>query len=203
VNYVELQEGGFGRRVRNGPDILPGIRDATRHQHRCRLGSEWGRYRGSKRGNAAEGITAVHHHAPGQRHAHGSEQDPQHQDDKRSETRTPHGLVNITQGTVGVKFWRCRDRWTVLTMRGPPARLQVAPSRPGSDLRELAGLDQINQYIPFVLLEDGEIAGFADADLVTGELHFRALPTPCWAQQHFPIVQCVHLLPLTIFRRSM
>src|ERR1044071_4903176 len=72
-----------------------------------------------------------------------------------------------------------------------------------SDLRELTRLDHVNEDVPFVLPEDGEITGLADADLITSKLHFRALPTACWAQQHFPVVQCTHLLPFTIFRRSM
>src|SRR5438034_3290503 len=89
------------------------------------------------------------------------------------------------------------------TERPPVPPYRRPPHRRESDLGELTRLDHLNQDVPFILLEDGEITGFADADLVASELHFRAFATPRRAQQHFPVVQCTHLLPFTIFRRSM
>jgi hypothetical protein len=87
---------------------------------------------------------------------------------------------------------------------GHLSRVQVAsPTSNQSDLRESAGSNQINQHIPLVLGENREIASLTDPDLVASKLHFRALPTPSWTQQHFPVVQCIHLLPFKIFSRSM
>lgn len=42
------------------------------------------------------------------------------------------------------------------------------------DLRELARLDQINQHVPLVLLEHGEVARFADPHFITGDLDIGA-----------------------------
>jgi hypothetical protein len=43
----------------------------------------------------------------------------------------------------------------------------------GSYLRQSTGLDQVDQEVPFVLLEDGEIARLANPHLVPGDLDFR------------------------------
>lgn len=85
-----------------------------------------------------------------------------------------------------------------LGYRQPPL-----PTRHPSDLRELTRLDHLNEDVPFLLLEDREITGFTDADLIASKLHFGAQPTSRGAQQHFPSIQGVHLLPFTIFSRSM
>ena len=90
--------------------------------------------------------------------------------------------------------------------RGEEATHQVAggpPARRSSDLRELARLNQINQHVPLVVRENREIPGLTDPDLLSRELHFRAGAAPKGAQQHFPVVQCIHLLPFTSFSRSM
>jgi hypothetical protein len=100
----------------------------------------------------------------------------------------------LARGTIAGRSYPTEA--TCLVYRWPPGPRQ-------SDLRELAGLNQVNQYVPLVLGENRQVTSLTDPDLVASELHFRALSTACWAQQHFPVVQCVHLLPLTIFSRSM
>src|SRR2546426_7689108 len=43
-----------------------------------------------------------------------------------------------------------------------------------SDPSELTGLDQVDEHVPFLLLENRKIAGLADADLVADDLDLRA-----------------------------
>ena len=86
----------------------------------------------------------------------------------------------------------------------PPGQIAGGlPARRSSNLRELARLNQINQHVPLVVGEDRKIPGLTDPDLLSRELHFRAGTATERAQQYFPVVQCIHLLPLTIFSLSM
>ena len=86
----------------------------------------------------------------------------------------------------------------------PPAQSTGGlPASRSSDFRELASLDQINEHVPLVVGENREIPGLTDPDLVTRELHFRAGAAAEGAQQYFPVVQWVHLLPFTSSSRSM
>src|SRR5712692_7363939 len=86
----------------------------------------------------------------------------------------------------------------------PPIQIPGGlPARRALELRELACLNQINQHVPLVVGEDREIPFLTDPDLFSRELHFRAGAAPKGAQQHFPVVQCIHLLPFTICSRSM
>src|SRR5882724_1814556 len=43
-----------------------------------------------------------------------------------------------------------------------------------SDPSELTRLDQVDEHVPFLLLENRKITGLADADLVAGDLDLRA-----------------------------
>ena len=87
--------------------------------------------------------------------------------------------------------------------RPPAPSTGGLPACRPSRLRELTGLDQVNEHVPLVLGENREIPGFTDPDLVSRELHFRASAAAEGTQQHFLVVQCLHLLPFTIFSRSM
>ena len=89
-------------------------------------------------------------------------------------------------------------------LKRPPAQSTggLLASR-SSDFRELASLDQINEHVPLVVGENREIPGLTDPDLVTRELHFRAGAAAEGAQQYFPVVQWVHLLPFKSSSRSM
>ena len=89
-------------------------------------------------------------------------------------------------------------------LKRPPAQSTGGlPASRSSDFRELAGLDQINEHVPLVVGENGEIPGLTDPHLATRELHFWAGSAPGRAQQYLPVVQCVHLLPFTNSSRSM
>src|SRR6266498_3460585 len=71
-----------------------------------------------------------------------------------------------------------------------------------SELRELTGLDQVDQHVPRVLLEDGEVASFPDPHLVAEYLDLGARGAR-WAQGHRGLLHCAHLLSFTSFRCSM
>src|SRR5687767_1141473 len=73
----------------------------------------------------------------------------------------------------------------------------------GSDLCELAGVDQLHQHVPLILLEHGEIAGFSDPYLVPDNLNIGTLPAAGRAQCHFERVHAIHPLPFTTDRPSM
>src|SRR6266508_3620531 len=114
----------------------------------------------------------------------------------RSDTETPHDLTQVLGTEDGGE--------TIPASRGGHLSVQEAsPQSRSSDFRELAGLNQLNQHVPFVIGQYREIAGLTDPNLVARELHLRALAASCGAQQHFPVVHCIHLLPFTIFSRSM
>src|SRR6266851_6168770 len=102
---------------------------------------------------------------------------------------------------------RERDRRSengIHAAKRPPIQIPGGlPARRAPDFRELASLNQINQHVPLVVGEDREIPFLTDPDLFSRELHFRARAAPKGAQQHFPVVQCIHLLPFTICSRSM
>src|SRR5437899_4396979 len=76
----------------------------------------------------------------------------------------------------------CRSPWR---STGRPAE--------ASDLRQLARLDQVNQHVPLALLQDREVPGFTDADLVALDGDFRAVDAR-WAERHLPAVHFVSSL---------
>ena len=77
------------------------------------------------------------------------------------------------------------------------------PWAAASELRELTGLDQVDQEIPLVLLEDGEIARLADPDFISDNLDIRAGATTRRAERDLVICHSVHLPPFTTLRCSM
>ncbi len=97
-----------------------------------------------------------------------------------------------------------REQVDAESLERPPAQSTGGlPASRSSNFRELASLDQVNEHVPLVVGENREIPGFTDPDLVFRELHFRASAAAEGTQQNFLVVQCLHLLPFTIFSRSM
>jgi len=72
-----------------------------------------------------------------------------------------------------------------------------------SDLRQLARLNQVNKQVPLVLLEDGEVARFANPYFVARNLHIRALTAAGRAQRHFVVRHDFHLPPFTTVKCSI
>src|SRR5438132_10055589 len=68
-----------------------------------------------------------------------------------------------------------------------------------SDPRQLARLDQVNQHVPLVLLQDREVPGFTDADLVALDGDFRAVDAR-WAERHLQAVHFVSSLSSSRWR---
>jgi hypothetical protein len=86
-----------------------------------------------------------------------------------------------------------REQAVAEVLERPPAQSTGGlPASRSSDLRERAGLDQVNEHVPLVVGENREIPGLADPDLIIRELHFWAGSAPGRAQQYLPVVQCVH-----------
>src|SRR5207237_7986188 len=76
------------------------------------------------------------------------------------------------------------------TAKRPPAHCTggLAASH-SSRLRELAGLDEVNEHVPLVLGENREVPGLTDPDLFSRELNFRAGTAADGAKQYFTVVQ--------------
>src|ERR1700730_7147093 len=73
----------------------------------------------------------------------------------------------------------------------------------GSDLSELARLDQLHQQVPPLPLEHREVARLADAHLLARDLDVGAGATTRGAQSNLDFLHLIHLLPFTSVRRSM
>ena len=114
-----------------------------------------------------------------------------------NEFNRPQRVVGCLDESRDVRDDRARTRQRVRYLARVPDPLPLL------QLRKLSRLDQVYQQIPFVLLQDGEIAGFADAYLISEDFHIGAGTAAGGAQCHSEILHRLHLLPLATVRCSM
>src|SRR5438445_1320195 len=88
---------------------------------------------------------------------------------------------------------------TVIAALPTSARRSTRRPAEASGLRQLARLDQVNQHVPLVLLQDREVPGFTDADLVALDGDFRAVDAR-WAERHLQAVHFVSSLSSSRWR---
>src|SRR2546427_485906 len=79
---------------------------------------------------------------------------------------------------------------TVIAALPNSARRSTSLPAEASDLRQLARLDQVNQHVPLVFLQDREVPGFTDADLVALDGDLRTVDARR-AERH---LQAVHFV---------